>query len=335
MSKLITISGSPGIGKFDLLEDLSKYFVPIKKQTTRIPLAHETESKYMDFVVEMPRETDIVYSHYNSTYGINLKSIKEQINRGKNCSVFTSNISVIKKLKIEFSKSLVTIWLDSANKDEPINTKAIGEVPEGYINERQYFITNLQDQYKANPRLFDLNIQYSALRESISTKILNFLGSSIILNIEDQEIIREIESDLIITNNKLLEFFSKHPEKLYELSPRNFEILIAELMNKFGYDVTLSPKIKDGGYDVKALKKDGIGEFLYLIECKRYRKDRPVGVELVRQLNTIRQINHANKAGIITTSHFTSGALDLKRQFGFEIELNDFEKLNQWLQTIN
>ena len=194
--------------------------------------------------------------------------------------------------------------------------------------------TLLKKDYNINTELFDLNLPYQLDRENIPLRIKSFLlntKQSKVFGLEDNEILSEIESDLIITNNRLLEFFQKYPNKLYELTPRNFEILIAELLSKYGYEITLSPKIKDGGYDIRAIKKDGIGEFLYLIDCKRYRRDRPVGVELVRQINTVRQIYSANKAGIVTTSHFTTGAIELKRNFAFEIDLHNFDDIRKWL----
>lgn len=59
-----------------------------------------------------------------------------------------------------------------------------------------------------------------------------------------------------------------NPESLYDLSPREFEELVAAVFERNGYSVTLTPATRDGGCDVIATKNtDGI-PIMLLIECK-------------------------------------------------------------------
>ncbi|HEX8198075.1 MAG TPA: restriction endonuclease [Pyrinomonadaceae bacterium] len=87
-------------------------------------------------------------------------------------------------------------------------------------------------------------------------------------------------------NIELINYLKRNPEILYSIDPRQFEELIAELLAGFGWKVELTPKIKDGGYDIFAISKNvapGINS-AWIIECKRYSPENKVGVEIVRAL---------------------------------------------------
>ena len=83
---------------------------------------------------------------------------------------------------------------------------------------------------------------------------------------ESEEHLR-IVVDVSSTNEELLVIISKDPQLLWKLPPRRFEEIVAELLAKQGYHVSLTPASGDGGFDIYAAKKDGLGQFLYLVEC--------------------------------------------------------------------
>ena len=58
-----------------------------------------------------------------------------------------------------------------------------------------------------------------------------------------------------------------------------------------GYDVELTPQTRDGGKDIYAARRDDLGTFLYIVECKRYAPDNPVGVEVIRALHGVADID--------------------------------------------
>ena len=66
--------------------------------------------------------------------------------------------------------------------------------------------------------------------------------------------------------------------------PTSFEELIADIFRAKGYEVVLTPKSKDGGFDIQAFQKTNTGTLLTLIDCKRYAANRTIGVEIVRGL---------------------------------------------------
>jgi hypothetical protein len=141
-----------------------------------------------------------------------------------------------------------------------------------------------------------------------------------------------IITDIISTNEKLLRMVRDDPATMYNLSPRQFEELVAELLDKQGYEIELTPPSKDGGFDMYAARKDGLGEFLYLVECKRYAPVYPVGVGVVRALYGVVQKMKATAGIVVTTAQFTRGAKEFQQSVSYQIALRDYLHLQQWLK---
>ena len=133
-------------------------------------------------------------------------------------------------------------------------------------------------------------------------------------------------------NEELIRYLSKHPELLYELDSRKFEELVAELFRDMGFSVEVTPRTRDGGRDIQALRSNELGKSLYLIECKRYARTRKVGIEPVRGLYGVIQSERATMGIIATTSSFTSDAIDFATPLQYQLSLRDFEALKQWLE---
>lgn len=67
-------------------------------------------------------------------------------------------------------------------------------------------------------------------------------------------------------------------------------------------------------------------------ECKRYSPDRSVGVEIVRELYAVMEMERVNKGVIVTTSHFTRGAMAEAQRLNGRIRLIDFNELRSLMQ---
>jgi restriction endonuclease Mrr len=133
-------------------------------------------------------------------------------------------------------------------------------------------------------------------------------------------------------NEELLCVISRTPDLLYQLAPRKFEELIARLFADRGYEVSLTKATRDGGYDLLAKISDGITSSVILAECKRYKKENKVGVEVVRGLYGVTEAHRANQGLIITSSFFTKDARDEQLRIGNRIGLRDFNNLVGWLK---
>jgi restriction system protein len=133
-------------------------------------------------------------------------------------------------------------------------------------------------------------------------------------------------------NDELMFYLARKPEFIYELHPRKFEEMIAKLFADRGHEVTLTKKTRDGGYDIFARVKDAFSEFIVLAECKRYSPENKVGVEVVRGLYGVVDINKANQGLIITSSFFTKDAQQEQLRIGNRIGLKDYNNLIEWLK---
>jgi Restriction endonuclease len=127
----------------------------------------------------------------------------------------------------------------------------------------------------------------------------------------------------------VLEVFT---ETLARLHPREFEELIAELFTKEGYDVFLTPASHDNGVDLYVTKRTQLGSLLYVVACKRYRPERPVGLDLVRQLRGTVEREGATAGILVTTSSFSAGARKEQTAVPFKLSLCDNRDLQRWLR---
>lgn len=121
--------------------------------------------------------------------------------------------------------------------------------------------------------------------------------------------------------------------QLDELSWRDFERLIASLLETDGYAVELMQGSKDGGVDVVAIKDLGdAGLFKCIWQAKKNRFDRKVGLSLVRELADTRREHGASKGIIVTTSFLTSGALERVERDRYLLGKVDRLDLNRWME---
>lgn len=159
----------------------------------------------------------------------------------------------------------------------------------------------------------------------------NILGEAKLLYHSPSESAAEVHLEIIPENTwrEVIHQLAKRPQEIFELSPRQFEELVAALLREQGYDVELTPTSKDGGKDLLVAVPHGLGDFLYLVECKRYRK--PVGVRRVRELYGVVEQERATAGILVTTSTFTRDAVEFRRPIGRRLSLLDYQDLVSWL----
>lgn len=123
-------------------------------------------------------------------------------------------------------------------------------------------------------------------------------------------------------------------DELYEMimnnSPRFFEELVIELLLKMGYGLNedsgqTTPLTKDGGID-GIIFEDELGLNQIHIQAKRHSK--PIGKKDMKEFAYT--LEHGIPKGVmITTSSFTTGAVDISKESDAQIVLIDGEKLTQ------
>lgn len=143
----------------------------------------------------------------------------------------------------------------------------------------------------------------------------------------------DVEPSQVITiDEQVKAYFARHPDRLYQLSPRRFEELIADILRDLGFECDLTPATRDGGCDIYAHIRNRVTAFLLFVECKRYKPERKVGIEVVQRVHGAVEAAGAHKGMIVTTSFFSQPAINEQRRIATRMELADFEVLGNWLK---
>lgn len=142
---------------------------------------------------------------------------------------------------------------------------------------------------------------------------------------------------IIVTevNDELLYELSQNPNLLHNLSPYDFERVIARMFEKKGFTVKITPQTRDGGKDIFIAKND-LCSFLFYVECKKYSPDQHVGIDVIQRLYGVISAEKATGGIITTTSYFTKPAKDYIQENHLEhqLTLQDYDKISNILKSL-
>jgi restriction endonuclease Mrr len=149
-----------------------------------------------------------------------------------------------------------------------------------------------------------------------------------------QKIAANITKEANELNKELFSYLAKCPELLRNISPREFEKIIFEILLDRGFDVQLTPMTHDGGRDILAVfKSPSKGSVLTIVQCKRFKQKNPVGIAVVREFLYVMKEEDKAKYGIIaTTSYFSRDTKPIEKKWSNELKLRDFNHLVKWLK---
>ena len=119
---------------------------------------------------------------------------------------------------------------------------------------------------------------------------------------------KSTKSPLIAIQNQNELVKKKLIEKIQEMDPFQFEYLVAELLQKIGYeDVEVTKRSGDKGIDVVGnLTVGGLTNVKTVIQVKRYKKGNNISGRYITQLRGSAEVDQ--RGLIITTSDFTKDA---------------------------
>lgn len=157
----------------------------------------------------------------------------------------------------------------------------------------------------------------------------DFYAPSVLVGDDPDEKQRHIEVATWF-ERRLIQELHSHPERLTSLDRRDFEQLVAEMFDGFGYDVELTARTRDGGKDVIAIRRKEVRTRI-LIECKRPDAGNPVVVGTVRELYGVLCDDGASKAILATTSRFTQDARAFIERNEWRLEGRDFDGIQGWV----
>lgn len=101
----------------------------------------------------------------------------------------------------------------------------------------------------------------------------------------------------------------------YSEKPTNFEVLCSEIFESQGYTTKLTPPTNDGGYDILLNKE----KERVIVECKCYSINHKVGRPSIQKLVGANNIVSADRMVFVTTSDFSSAAIDYAKETGVEL----------------
>jgi deoxyadenosine/deoxycytidine kinase len=186
--------------------------------------------------------------------------------------------------------------------------------------------------YYINENKYSLDQIFNLINQDFSQK--GIIDKSGIEISDTSAAFKHITSDIRIVNKSILDRIRLRPEDMHHLRSRQFEELVAELMEKQGYNVDLTKATHDGGKDLIIARQADVGNFIYYIECKRYAPANPVGVKLVRELAGTIYADRVTAGIMVTSSYFSPDAIEFSEKIKNQMSLIDFIKLKEWIKNI-
>ena len=122
------------------------------------------------------------------------------------------------------------------------------------------------------------------------------------VGVTTQKLIHSVKPQVIVAAATIADRLKKNPQGVYDLTSRQFEELVLEILKDRGHDAYLTPATRDGEMDVLAYFESDFGKLLCLIETKRYSPHRKVGFGMVQRLYGALASQGANCAMLITVA---------------------------------
>ena len=139
-----------------------------------------------------------------------------------------------------------------------------------------------------------------------------------------------IQGDFDALNAEMYQYFGKNVDQLTRLTWREFEILVAELLQARGFQAELGPGSGDGGVDVRLVQRDPIGDILTLVQVKRYRVDRRIELQAVQALYGAEVAYGAQGSMFITTSDYQPAAMRFAGRENVRMDLYISDDVRNW-----
>jgi restriction system protein len=146
------------------------------------------------------------------------------------------------------------------------------------------------------------------------------------------KLVEAIRPAIVNGTDELIRLLQRQPRAIYDLPPRAFEQVLADLLVDMGWDVHLTQATRDGGKDILAYMNTPLGRLLCLVEAKRYSEHRKVGVDIVRTLYGTLCDHQANSGVLVTTSSFSKDAQEFRQRHRYQLALRDYEDVTRWIQ---
>jgi hypothetical protein len=143
----------------------------------------------------------------------------------------------------------------------------------------------------------------------------------------------EVSETFVEVDRRIAEAILKNPSIFDSMDPRYFEELVASIYSKLGFEVFLTKRTRDGGRDIVVVGQKAQSILKFIVECKRYRRDRKVGIAAVQRLWGVKVSEGATKAILATTASFSRPAKEFAQKHLWELDLVDYKQLLSLLKS--
>ncbi len=100
------------------------------------------------------------------------------------------------------------------------------------------------------------------------------------------------------------------------------------------YDVRLTPERSDGGRNILAVLKAGGAKAITLMECRKYRIDRKIGIGPVQRFQWVIDKRDKSLGELIATVlFFTPEVKKTAEEYKYHLMMRDLNGLKNWLEN--
>ncbi len=296
-------------------------------QSPQITAFMEVNRKMQDLV--SPAVRSILKSQEHLKLNINPRMQEFLAQREQIKTAINPHYSEIAKLSDNMAK--LSKWVSS--QDTPISVYS----QVASFSKEFYTATLPFQQIKSYNNYFDRLNRFSSIASPTAAVFtdLNIFQRFDYTLIEEGD--GEPESQIILLDEgsrikRIITDIYNNNQSIYTMQPSDFEDMIAELLRFQQFEVEMTKRTRDGGYDLIAVKN--IGEFpvRFLVECKRHARARKIGVGIVRSFRDVINTYGANKGIIVTSSYFSPDA-ERERLQGkpYMLDFKDHDDVIGWV----
>ena len=139
-----------------------------------------------------------------------------------------------------------------------------------------------------------------------------------------------IQGDFDALNAEMYQYFGRHSDQLTRLTWREFEMLVAELLQAQGFQAELGPGSGDDGVDIRLVQRDPIGDLLTLVQVKKNREDRRIELQAVQALYGAEKAYGAQGSMFITTSDYAPVTRRFAGRENVQMDLYASDDVRNW-----
>lgn len=134
----------------------------------------------------------------------------------------------------------------------------------------------------------------------------------------------------------IFEEVRRHPNAIYSMNHREFEIFVGRILEAHGFEVELTMMGHDDNVDLLCLHSTAYPGKKIALEVKRYGPDNKVSVQLVRQFVGANMQIEADKLVFVTSSSYTPEAIRFASSPNVAklLVVKGLNDVIEWLNTI-